>query len=40
MKYEDGQDSFSTFLQEKVQIPEGAECVCVFWAIGYEGGYC
>ncbi len=25
MKYDEGQDSFSTFIQGKVQIPEGAE---------------
>ena len=35
MDYGEGQDSFSTFVQGKVQIPEGAECVCVsglwFW---------
>jgi hypothetical protein len=28
MNYDEGQDSFSTFVQGKVQIPEGAECVC------------
>ena len=38
MEY-DKQDNFSTFVQGKVQIPEGAECVCVL-ASGYEGGYC
>jgi hypothetical protein len=36
MEYDKGQDSFSTFVQEKVQIPEGAECVCVFLASGYD----
>jgi hypothetical protein len=25
MEYDKGQESFSTFVQEKVQIPEGAE---------------
>jgi hypothetical protein len=30
MEYDKEQDSFSTFVQGKVQIPEGAECVC-FW---------
>ena len=29
MEYDKGQDSFLTFVQGKVQIPEGAECVCV-----------
>jgi hypothetical protein len=29
MEYDKGQDSFSTFVQGKVQIPEGVECVCV-----------
>ncbi len=36
MDYDKGQDSFSTFVQGKVQIPEGAECVCVL-ASGYKG---
>ncbi len=30
MDYDKGQDSFSTFVQGKVHIFEGAECVC-FW---------
>jgi hypothetical protein len=29
MDYDKGQDSFSIFVQGKVQIPEGAKCVCV-----------
>jgi hypothetical protein len=39
MEYDKGQDSFLTFVQGKVNIPEGAECVCVS-ASGYKGGYC
>jgi hypothetical protein len=40
MEYDEGQDSFSTFVQGKVQIPEKRSvCVCVS-ASGYEGGYC
>ncbi len=40
MNYDKGQDSFSTFVEGKVQIPEGAECVCVcmFLASGYGWG--
>ncbi len=30
MEYDDGPESLSTFVQGKVKIPEGAECVC-FW---------
>jgi hypothetical protein len=29
MEYDKGQDSFLTFVQWKVKISEGAECVCV-----------
>ncbi len=29
MEYEDGPESLSTFVQGKVKIPEGVECVCV-----------
>jgi hypothetical protein len=29
MKYDKGHNSLSTFVQGKVKIPEGAECVCV-----------
>ncbi len=36
MDYDKGQDSFSTFVQGKVQIPEGAECVCVFLTSSYD----
>jgi hypothetical protein len=32
MEYDKGQDSFSTLVQGKVQIPEGAECVRVSWS--------
>ena len=40
MEYDKGQDSFSIFVQGKVQIPEGVECVCVcvFLASGYGWG--
>jgi hypothetical protein len=39
MEYDKGQGSFSTFVQGKVQIPEGAECVCVLtWPP--KGGGC
>ncbi len=36
MEYDKGQDSFLTFVQGKVKISEGAECVCVFPASGYN----
>jgi hypothetical protein len=35
---DEGQDSFSTFVQGKVQIPEGAECVCVCVVSSGYGG--
>ncbi len=38
MDYDKGQDSFSTFVQGKVQIPEGAECVCVCVGVQLRGG--
>jgi hypothetical protein len=38
MEYDEGQDSFSTFVQGKVQIPEEAECVCVCLGLRLRGG--
>ena len=34
MEYDEGQDSFSTFAQGKVQISEGADCVCANLSFG------
>jgi hypothetical protein len=39
MDYDKGQDSFFTFVQGKVQIHEGAECVCVS-DLRLQLGYC
>ncbi len=39
MEYDKGQDSFLTFVQGKVQIPEGAECVCVDLVSGQRGPF-
>jgi hypothetical protein len=40
MEYDKRQDSFLTFVQGKVKIPEGAVCVCVCLSSSYRGGYC
>jgi hypothetical protein len=39
MEYDKGLDSFLTFVQGKVKIPEGAECVCVS-GLRLRLGYC
>ncbi len=37
MEYDNGQESLLTFVQGKVKIPEGAECVCVLRQLGSRG---
>ncbi len=39
MEYDEGQESFSTFVQGKVQISEGVERVCVS-GLRLQLGYC
>ena len=39
LEYDKGQDSFLTFVQGKVKIPEGSECVCVS-GLWLRNGYC
>jgi hypothetical protein len=37
MEYDKGQESFLTFVQGMVKIPEGAECVCVCGCVLVSG---